>query len=265
MLVVANNLSSGDLTFDPSLPVEDATARINTSVLSYVRTVGFLKRSANVAIGIPYSAGNLQGKYIGEFTQAYRSGLRDPVVRFAVNLYGTPALRVKEFARHRKNTNVGASITIIAPLGQYDPAKLINVGANRWAWKPEVGLSHAFRKWTVELYAGAWMFTDNNEFYGGRIRRQDPIGSMQLHVVHTFRPRLWAAFDANFYAGGRTSVNGVANADLQRNSRFGFTLALPIERRQSLKFAFSRGAVTSIGADFNAFTVAYQYLWGDGL
>lgn len=264
MLILSNNLSAGDLAFDPSLPIEEAKARINTSVLSYVRTLGILGRSANVAVALPYSFGTLEGRYIGEFTQVHRSGLRDPVFRLAVNLYGTPAMRLKEFASYRQRTNVGVSLTVVAPLGQYDPAKLINIGANRWAWKPELGLSHALGKWTIELYAGTWLFADNNNFYGGRTRRQDPIGSAQFHIIRTLRPRLWVAFDANFYTGGRTSVNGAPNADLQQNSRFGFTLALPIDRRQSLKVGFSRGALTSVGADFNALTVAYQYLWGGG-
>lgn len=265
MLIVSNNLSAGDSAFDPSLPIEEAKARINTSVLSYVRTMGVFGRSANIAVALPYSIGNLEGRYIGEFTQVYRSGLRDPVIRFAVNLYGTPAMKLKEFARSRQKTNVGMSLTVIAPLGQYDPAKLINVGANRWAWKPEMGLTQAYGRWTLELYAGAWLFTDNNNFYGGRTRSQDPIGSVQFHIIRTLRPRMWLAFDANYYTGGRTSVNGFPNADLQQNSRVGLTLAIPIDRRQSLKIGFSRGARTSVGADFNAFTVAYQYLWGGGI
>ena len=54
-------------------------------------------------------------------------------------------------------------------------------------------------------------------------------------------------------------------ADLQRNSRLGATISIPVTKRQSLKFSGSSGAVTNIGADFISIGVAYQYLWGGGL
>ena len=66
-------------------------------------------------------------------------------MRFAVNLYGAPAMDLEEFASYRRKTNVGASLVIVAPLGQYDPARFVNIGTNRWAAKPEVGLSRPFR------------------------------------------------------------------------------------------------------------------------
>ena len=265
ILVLSNNLSVGDLAFDPTGPIEDAKATINTTTVGYVRTLNFLGHSSNVGIVIPYAAGDLEGKYLDVFQMIYRSGLRDPLLRFATNLYGAPAMKLKEFAGYRQKTNIGASLTLAAPLGQYDPRKLLNPGTNRWSFKPELCLSQALGKWTLDFYVGVWLFTTNNDFFGGKSRKQNPIGSAQVHLLYTFRPRLWAALDANFYAGGRTTVNGSQNFDLQRNSRVGGTLSLPLGRRQSLKFAYNRGARTTIGGDFDALIVAYQYLWGAGL
>jgi hypothetical protein len=96
------------------------------------------------------------------------------------------------------------------------------------------------------------------------VRKQDPIASAQIHVSYNVKSRLWAAFDANFYTGGRTSIDGVPRADLQRNSRIGGTISIPLTKRQSLKFTGSSGAVTNIGADFVSIGVSYQYLWGGG-
>jgi hypothetical protein len=264
ILVATNAIAGGDVTFDPSLPVEDAKATINTIVIAYVRSLDFFGRSANVGFVAPYSIGHVEGLYIGEFTEVDRSGFRDPVVRFAFNLFGAPAMDLKSFASYRQKTNIGFSLVAAFPLGEYDPTKLINLGSNRWAVKPEAALSRAMGRWTLELYGGVWLFTDNDDFFGGKTRSQDPIGSAQIHLVYTFRPRLWAAFDANFYAGGRTSVDGRLNQDLQRNSRAGLTIAVPLDPRQSLKFSYSRGAYTTIGADFHALAVGYQLLWGLG-
>ncbi|HXV64243.1 MAG TPA: transporter [Vicinamibacteria bacterium] len=265
IVVVTNNFSGGDVAFDPTLPIEEARSRINTTVFAYVRSLNLLGRSGNVGIVAPYSIGHLEGLYLGQFTEVDRSGFRDPIVRFAVNLVGAPAMSLKEFATYRQKTNIGVSLVAVMPLGEYDTSKLINLGSNRWSFKPEVGLSQAVGRWTFELYAGVWLFTDNKSFFGAKLREQDPIGSAQIHVLRTFKPRLWAAFDANFYAGGRTTVDGRLNLDLQRNSRVGGTLSLPLNPRQSLKFSYSRGAYTTIGADFHALVAAYQYLWGAGL
>jgi hypothetical protein len=265
IIVLTNSLLGGDVTFAPTLPVEDAKATINTTGLAYVRSIDFLGRSANIGAALPFTAGKLQGLYIGEFTKVSRAGLSDIGFRFAVNLYGAPAMNLKEFAAYRQKTNIGVSLVVKAPLGEYDPTKLINIGTNRWSFKPEVGLSKAIGKWTLEIYAGVWLFTVNTNFLGQYTREQDPIGSGQVHLLYTFKPRLWVAFDANFYTGGRTTVDGTVNLDLQRNSRVGGTLSIPVGRRHSLKLAYSRGAYTTIGADFQALAVGWQYLWGAGL
>jgi hypothetical protein len=193
----------------------------------------------------------------------YRSGLGDPRLRVAVNLLGAPAMTPKEFAAHRPGRALGASLVVSPPLGQYDPTKLINIGANRWAFKPEFGYTHTVRKWTWEADAGVWLFTDNNHFYGGKTKVQEPISSLQGHVIYTFKPRMWLSFDANFYRGGETSVNGGPKTGLQENSRMGVVFALPVTAQHSLKFSYSRGAVTRIGADFSSYGVAWQYIWRD--
>jgi hypothetical protein len=171
---------------------------------------------------------------------------------------------LKKFSSYRQKTVIGASVVVVAPLGQHDPAKAINLSGNRWAFKPEVGISRAVRRLFLDFYLGAWLFTANNNFQGST-RRQSPIASSQFHLSYNVKLNLWVAFDATFYAGGRTTVNGVRGDDLQRNSRIGGTLSLKLDRRQSLKFAYSRGAFTTIGADFQAVSVGYQYLWGRGL
>ena len=265
IVVVGYGRSSGDLSFDPSLPVTDASATINASYAGYFRSIDFFGRSASVSGVLPYAWGNLKGNVDGQFQQVRRSGLSDPSVRFAVNLRGAPAMNLKEFSAYRQKTIVGASVVVVAPLGQYDPAKLINLGANRWAFKPEIGVSRAVNpQLFLDFYLGAWLFTPNNNFQG-RTRTQAPIASSQFHLSYNVQPRMWVAFDATFYAGGRTSVNGIQRDDLQRNSRIGGTLSFKLDRRQSLKFHYSRGAITNIGADFQSFSVAYQYLWGRGL
>jgi hypothetical protein len=261
VLVVSNTLQGGDLAFDPSGPIEDASATINVSAVGYVRSLGLWGRSANVGVVLPYLLGNLEGLYLKAFQKVHRSGLGDAQVRLAVNLGGAPAMTPREFADYRPRTVVGVSLTTVVPLGQYGGSKLINIGSNRWSFKPEIGITHTAGPWRAEVFLGVWLFTDNHAFAGGRTREQDPILTTQFHLTRTFRRGLWAAFNANFYTGGRTTIAGVSNVDLQRNSRVGATVAFPVARAQSLKIAYSRGAYTTIGAEFDSLGVSYTYAW----
>ncbi len=263
-LVTGFGRSSGDLSFDPTLPVQDGHASLQLAIAGYARTLDFFGRSANVAVQAPYVWGNVSGVVSDVFQSVHRSGLGDPSVRFAVNLWGAPAMNARKFARYRQRTTLGASIVVTVPLGQYDPAKLVNIGSNRWAFKPELGLSRRLGRWYIDFYAGAWLFAANSN-YQGRVRTQEALGSGQFHVSYNFRPRVWAAFDANFYAGGDTSINGVRTDTFQRNSRLGGTFALPLSRHNALKVSVSTGAVTRIGGAFTTVAIGYQYLWGAGL
>lgn len=257
--------SSGDLVFDPTLPVEDARGRINGAVIGYFRSIDLLGRSANVTFVLPYVWGTAEGLLAGEPAQIYRSGLADSRFRLAINIKGAPAMHAADLAKSRARTTIGASVIVMAPTGQYDPNKIINIGNNRWTFKPEIGYSRLIRRrWVLDAYAGAWLFTPNGNFQGV-VRNQAPLVSTQFHLSYSIRRRLWAAFDGTYYVGGRTTVAGIRKEDRQNNSRVGFTVSSPLARRQSLKFAFSTGAHVNIGGKFRTFAVSWQYMWGGGM
>ena len=172
-------------------------------------------------------------------------------MKVSVNLFGTPALTPAEFAKAPRRTNIGTSLTVAAPAGQYYPGKLINIGTNRWAFKPEVGLSHPIGRWTLDLAGGVWLFTANDRFYqGDSTRAQDPLFVVQGHASYNVTRRAWAAVDATWYGGADVRVDGGPPSARQNNARLGATLALPVGTRQSLKFAYSTGASVRTGADF---------------
>jgi len=253
--------SSGGAAFDPSLPITNVVARINAAVPYYARTFGLFGRQASITAVVPYVWGTVHGDVQDVGRSVDRSGFGDPAMRFAVNLMGGPALSPLEFARHKPETTLGASLVVVAPLGQYDPSKLVNIGSNRWSFKPEVGLSQPIGNWVFEVYAGVWLFTDNNNFFGGQVKRQDPLAAYQAHIVYNFAARLWAAFDYTYYAGGVTTVNGQTSNDRQENTRSGVTFSVPMTLHQSLKFTYARGVTTRIGSELETIGVAWQYLW----
>jgi hypothetical protein len=263
-LVTAVGHSSGGVLVDPSLPFEDVEATVNTLSVGVGRTLDLFGRTGLLVAAVPYAWLSASGR-VGEDTEhVSRSGFADPRFKLSVNLVGGRAMAPSEFARSQRLTIVGVSLGVAPPLGKYDRTKLINIGANRWSFKPEAGISRQLGKWTVEGYAGAWLFTANDHFYTGESRRtQRAIGSLQFHSSYTVKPGLWVAFDATWYSGGTTSIDGVEKADLQRNTRIGATVSLPLSSRQSLKILTSTGATTRAGSDFRTVAAAWQITWLD--
>lgn len=262
-LALAYTRSTGGVLLDPSLPLTNVEARMNAGAVGYGHTFGLFGRSAIASLALPYVWGKVAGEIGDDQREVSRSGVADVRVRLGMNLLGGPALRAPDFARRRPQTTLGISLTAIGPSGQYDSQKLINIGSHRWSLKPELGLSYPHGRWYFEGYAGVWMFTENDEFFGGLARKQDPITSLQAHVVYTVRPQLWLAFDANYYRGGTTTTNGVRGPDLQSNTRVGITISVPAGARQSLKLSWSDGVATRLGSDFTTLGVAWQYTWFD--
>jgi hypothetical protein len=261
-VIVSFVYNTGGILLDPTVPITDLNAQFQVPILSLYRSFGLFGRSSNIAVSLPYAYGHFEGSVVGSQTRVARSGLADGRIRFSVNLRGGPAMGLAEYAKYRERTVIGASLTAVVPTGQYDPARAINPGANRWAFKPEVGVTRRWGRLAVDGYGGVWLFTTNSRYFpGSSVRQQHPIGSLEFHLGYYLRPKMWVSFDSNFWSGGSTVLNGTANSDGARNSRLGGTIAIPIDRHQSFKFSASRGAVVRIGGNFTSLTAGWQYSW----
>ena len=86
----------------------------------------------------------------------------------------------------------------------------------------------------------------------------------QGHVIYHTRFGVWAAVDVTYYAGGKATVDGNEGERLE-NVRVGGTIAIPVNRYNSVKLYGSTGAVARVGGSFNALGIAWQYRWGAGL
>ena len=254
---------SGRVLLDPSLPVDNVDADIDVYTVGYARFFGLAGRSASFAVVLPYVEADLRGDVMDAPAEVHRAGWGDLRLRGAINLFGHPALSPQEFAKRPDALAAGASLSVVAPTGQYESSRFVNIGNNRWAFKPELGVSWPLGDWFTEASAGAWLFTDNDDFQGGKRRSQEPIYVYQLHAGYNFRRGLWLAANYGYYIGGRTAVNGVENDDAQKNSRIGLVLSLPVASGWSGKLAWSKGTVVRAGGDYRIASLALQYRWFD--
>jgi hypothetical protein len=268
-VTVSNIFNDGNLELEGAVPITGATARLNMPLVTLYHSLRFFGRSANVTATLAYGVGKFKGTVAEAEISTDRSGLFDSVFRFSVNLKGAPAMTLPEMRQWQQKTLLGISLKVVAPTGQYDPTRLINLGANRWAFKPELGVSRRWGHWVLDGYTAVWLFTRNPEFFsrnryfpGTQDQTQDPIAAFETHLSYDVRPRLWVSFDANFWYGGRTSLNGVENpATLQKSSRIGVTASFPITRHQSIKVGYADGAYVRFGGDYKVASVAWQYSW----
>ena len=258
-LVGGFSRSEGGILFDSSVDIDDAQANLWIATTGVGHVFGIAGRQAKVLAVFPIAWGNISGTVLGQPQSRDVSGLVDPRVKVSVALAGAPVMTLAEFAKARPRTAIGAGVTLLPPWGQYDSERLVNIGANRWGFKPEMGISHPAGRWTLEASAGVWFFTTNDSYYpGNAVREQEPIVAVQTHVGYDLPRRSWVAVNATWFSGGETRTNGVPNNDLQRNTRIGATLSLPIARRQSVKIVYSTGAATRRGSDFHTLTATWQ-------
>lgn len=263
-LILGYAYTRGDVAFDASTPIENAELEAHSPFLAYARALDVWGRAGKLDVVLPFAALSGTATFAGQPRERDIAGLGDPRIRFSVLLHGAPALSLAEFSGYTPDLIVGASLAVTIPLGQYDADKLVNVGTNRWSVKPELGVSKTLGPFTLELSGSVTFYTDNNDFLGGRTLEKDPLYAVQAHGIYQTRWGVWAAVDVTYYIGGRTTIDG-ERAERPENLRVGLTVAIPINRHNSLKLYGSTGAMARVGGEFDTVGIAWQYRWGGGL
>lgn len=256
--------SYGGVVTDATLPIKNIKADVQVTSLGVAHSFSFFGLSSQALIALPYSWAQASGEVGNQQQSITRAGFSDMRMRFTVLFLGAPATTLAQLRKNpSRKTILGFSLNFVVPTGQYSSDKLINLGTNRWSIRPELGLSQPISKrWVFDLYTGLWLFTDNNSFYPGKAsRKQDPMGAFQGHLSYNVKPNAWVAFDATYYAGGASTIDGVAKDDRQANMRLGITAVVPTGKFSSLKFAVNKGAIVRLGQNFTTFSIGWQRTW----
>jgi hypothetical protein len=259
--------SHGEVVTDPTLPLENINAKVQAASVSVAHTFGLFGLSAQALVAMPWSWAQVSGEVGNQLQEVTRSGTGDMRLRLSVLLLGAPAANVGLLAKAPRKTILGFSLNAVAPTGEFLNGKLINLGTNRWAFRPELALSQPFgSKWLADFYTGIWLFTDNQVFYpGDALREQAPMGTFQGHLSYNIKPGFWLAINSTYYVGGQSTINNKESDDRQSNFRLGFTGVLPTGKFSSLRLSASTGAVVRVGQDFTTYSIGWQRSWIKGL
>ncbi len=258
--------TEADIGFDPVLKIENVDMEMDTWVAKYIRSFSLFEKTARVSVLQAYQEGNWSGLLDGTPRKIKRSGLTDTRVRFAINLYGAPPLKGKEYAEYRSKTKVetivGAGLSVQLPTGDYMDDKLINLGTNRFTFRPQIGVIHTRGKWSTEATGIVALHSDNTDFYNGKKLEQDPLYSIHGHLIYTFRPAVWASASAGYNYGGKSTVDGTKKDDLKRNLAWALAFGFPVSRHLGLKIAYvGTRTQESTGFDSDSFVVGAAAFW----
>lgn len=252
--------SYGNVVAGATSPIKDLNLKSSLISATYIRSFSLLKRLARIQFTVPFVFLGGDATVKGVPVTGTRTGFADAVIRFGWNYFGSKAMDLKEFSQTKESTVLGGSILVSLPTGQYYSEKLINLGSNRWGFKPEIGYSTRFGAWYLDAYSGIWFFTANTEYYTTNTLTQNPLWNIQTIVTYVFPNYIWIAAGLGYVYGGQSQLNGVTRDDLQNNKRIGLVLSMPLSKQHSVKIQFNQGIYTRVGGDFNVFSLAYTYL-----
>lgn len=261
VLAVGYGYITGNVLTDPSLPIKDFKLNTQSVAVNYIHSFSISKKLARVQVSLPFA--DMQGRLIqnGEEITGSRSGMADMRIRFGINLTGSPALARKDFRQYQEKAIFGVSFVTSVPTGRYYEDKKINLGTNRWAFKPEVGVSRRFKHVYAEAYLGTWFYTDNTEYMTNKVLKQKPTLTLQGHASYYFKNLMWVGFNTNWYKVGETTIDGVVASELMNDWRVGATFSAPISKTQSLRLQFHTGLMSNLGLNYDSITLAYQHIF----
>jgi hypothetical protein len=263
---VAYAYTESDIGLDPTLLLEDVEMELDTFGAKYIHAFEVWDKSARVDVTQAYQTGKWKGLVDGEPSAIERSGWSDTFVRFTINLHGAPPLRGKEFSAYRakaKNeTLVGAGLAVRLPTGNYMDDKLINLGQNRFAFRPQVGVVHTRDKWTIEGTVEVAVYTDNNDFFNGQKLEQDPLLFTQVHLIRRLRPGESINLSLGYNYGGEKTVDGVNKNDRNQNTGWALKYAYPLSSQSGINIAYiSSRTHETTGSDIETLALAMVFAW----
>lgn len=258
--------TNGDINVDPTIGIEDAKMKVDTALAGYVRGFKLAGRSARIEVRQAWQTGRWDGIVNGLPKTVERDGFSDTIVRVAINLVGPPPLAAREYgaylATHESETIVGAAMAVHLPTGEYFDDKIINLGNNRFTFRPQLGMQHRRRNWTFEATAMAWIYTDNDDFFNGKRLEQDNFYTLDGTAIYSFKSGIWAAVSAGIGVGGRSRIDGIRNNDRRKDVGWAIAAGFPISRQLGVRVRyFDSNRLNFIGNNSQTFSIGLSASW----
>jgi len=246
VLALYGLFTSGNQTADPGTVVKDGEIDVSLGILNYIHTFRLIKdQQAALFATLPF--GKLDGsmKVEGVKVSGDSSGISDLQIGGIAGLVGSPSLPAQEYVTFKPGLGLGVLGKVYVPTGEYDSAKALNLGANRWAF--QVGLPTTYylgeslldpALTTFSLFPSVTVFTDNDDPFNANRIEQAPLFKLEGHITRSLSKMLWVSLDALYIGGGETTTDGVKGGNSQSSLSLGGTVNAKVSRSTSLKFSY---------------------------
>lgn len=215
----------------------------------YYHNIGPFTASSNLLL--PFGTISVNGAAVGN-NDISSSGMGDPLFCEALWLLNDPG----------KMTWGGIAAYVTMPFGQYDNEKLVNLGSNRWAFRPMVsftkGLGNGF---FIDSYVSVEFYTKNDEYGPGKVGlEQDPLCNFETHLIQHLDPKTFISVDYFYHIGGETEIAGVNRDDKQKDHAMQLTLARMITENTQLMLKYKSDLSVENGPKTGTFGLRLAYL-----
>ncbi len=262
----AYGFTVAEVAFDPVLLLDDVKLDLHSIPIRYLRSFELLGRSARFEFWESYQIAYWEGTLNGVPATTTRSGWSDMSLRLGVNLLGAPPLKGEEYAKYRAQTEVetlvGLGLVVQLPTGHYINDRLLNLGSNRYTFRPQLGACHNRGKWSAESTFAAWIYTDNDDFFNGNLLEQAPFYTLDGHLDYSYRPGLWAGVGLGYGVGATSTINGINKNDNRENFGWETSVGYPLTPKLGIKLAYvGLRTLVPVGADSDSIAAGLSLLW----
>jgi hypothetical protein len=248
---------------DTSLPITGLSLNADLYLFRYARSFGIDGRNSAIQLIQPYAdiSASFDNAQFFSGTK-HNGGMGDTQVVFAHNFFGGPALTAAEFANWTPETFLTGAFWLTMPTGDYDKDRIINIGSNRWVFKPEIGFGTPIGPTWLEINTYVSLFGDNKDYHGNSKLEQKPLYAIEGHYSYTINRALWVSLDATYNRGGESKIDGDWQDNKQENGLLGASLGFMLSPQFGGLVAYSDTVSERTGSpDVNTWTFRLQYVW----
>lgn len=158
------------------------------------------------------------------------NGLLDASVMMRIGLINSPALDIENYLKRELKFQLSGIFSTIIPIGQYDQARIANLGGNRWGFKVGTPMIVPLSKnkedmFLWEVVPSITFFTKNTAPRVGNTKKQKPLFWLEQHLTRNFTSRFWGSIDVGYQYGGQTSIDGISDGSVINQLAAGASLA----------------------------------------
>lgn len=157
----------------------------------------------------------------------------------------------------------GFSFYITAPTGDYHNEKAVNLGNNRWQFKPEIALwIWRYKRLSTEGLLNVSFYTENGDYSAVHAKQdKDPLAAFMAHLSYDITRDFWLGLSYLYHGGGKTEVNGIDRDDRTSTTTIKYTANMRVTQNWAAQIQYVTDVDVENGVKQNYFQARFAYNW----